>query len=379
MAPISQAPTALLAPGRWFPPTRLALDGWLRALPPGPHTAAFDWDNTCIFNDIGDAALRYQLEHLVLWHAPAALEALCTRRLAQGGAADGRAQDLVHDVCRAYAALWPSIARGQGASQRGGGAHQDFRAKLGALYEHVAHGAAATPARTAQAYALVAELWAPATAAVLRRHLGRVVAWGLAEPLGSGTWRSASPGRAGHSRWHFATGVRPHAEVAALMAAMQRRNVTPWVVSASDQRLVRAAAAALNYPLAPAHILGIRPGGRHLAPITYRSGKVAAIAAHLPQPPLFVAGDALTDLEMLTEIAATQVRLVIHRPSQAANLAALHAAAAQQAESGWPRTLLQGRDSRSGAFVSAATWASIKLDAAGPSGPGPPAPAPVRR
>ena len=77
LTPPHDVPIQLPA-GRWYPGHHAHLSAWMqqKTRQEGPKIAAFDWDNTCIFNDIGDAVWRYQLDRLQLRldprrHAPA--------------------------------------------------------------------------------------------------------------------------------------------------------------------------------------------------------------------------------------------------------------------------------------------------------------------
>jgi len=118
---------------------------------------------------------------------------------------------------------------------------------------------------------------------------------------------------------HFATQV--YAAQRELMQGLQAAGATPWIVSASNQWIVEAGAPYLG--IAPAQAVGIRlelEAGRLteqvIEPMTYRSGKVAAIETYIGQAPVLVMGDSLGDYEMLC--TATQLALVINPKDQGA-------------------------------------------------------------
>lgn len=105
---------------------------------------------------------------------------------------------------------------------------------------------------------------------------------------------------------------------AALVDRMLRAGVDVWIVSASSQHLVEAAAPLFG--VAPDHAVGIRAGvqdgrlsGETVGPITYRQGKVEAIDERVGRRPDFASGNSMADSEMLA--SAGQLALAIN-PSQ---------------------------------------------------------------
>lgn len=316
MAPIRQAPMLLPLSG-WFGPNHASL---CRFVQPGPkmpgRVAAFDWDNTCVFGDIGDAALAFQAEQLQLSMPAAALAARLNCLLAAMPAAKSTAA-LAHQLIEDYCALWPSIAAGKTGPLLGCQTHRRFAAGLKAIY---AQGC----------------MQAPQSAYLFAAQLCEAAPQGRAAELAAQvhTSRNASNLPA----------LAPYPEMISLFAALNHAGITPYVISASHEGLVRGAAKHFGYQVEPQHVFGMRP---HLAdgtyPATYGMGKVAVARQYLPRPPVLCAGDARTDLLLLTAFAETQVRLFVHRPKEAATLAALQA-----------RTdatlLVQGHDARTGHF-----------------------------
>lgn len=100
-----------------------------------------------------------------------------------------------------------------------------------------------------------------------------------------------------------------------LVHELQQAGVDVWIVSASSQYLVEAAAPSLG--IAPDHAIGIQAEvqngiltGRTQGPITYRQGKVEAIDQVIGRTPDFAAGNSMTDYEMLE--SASHLALVIN-------------------------------------------------------------------
>lgn len=373
MSSENQMPTPKLPQlpqGQWFPHNHAVLSRFL-AQPPTDATAAFDWDDTCIFSDIGTAAFVYQLDTLTLRLAPHVLAALWqsvvdkvsdpTQRLGY--------QAWLDDVCTAYAVLWPACIAAMAPVAATGAtlaAHHDFRVKLARLVALLSHtGDAAT---TAAAYAGMAAMWAGYSEQAVCAYVPAIVAHAQRQAQLQQPWQQASLGAAGAWSQQLPPAPRPYAEMHALFAALAAAGVGVYVVSASLQALVLGAVSLWQYACAPKNVIGMRlahaPGAqlhepimlpRMLpgAPLTYRQGKSDAIAQHLPTPPVLVAGDAMTDYEMLTH-SAVRVRLLLHRPPHAAPMAQLFAQAWQPPTNDVAvQTLAQGHDARTGGFTPA--------------------------
>jgi phosphoserine phosphatase len=95
-----------------------------------------------------------------------------------------------------------------------------------------------------------------------------------------------------------------YAGMRALVEAAKARGCEPWIVSASNEWVVRAAAPLVG--IAPEHAVGIRVAvaeGRLTStvvpPITYKNGKIVAIEQRIGRRPSLVSGDSSGDVEML--------------------------------------------------------------------------------
>ena len=217
-----------IAPGRWQADVYDALSAMLASTPSGA-LATFDWDNTCMTGDIGEAVL----------------------------------EDL-------------------DAADQGGRLHayEDMCVERG---KHVA-------------YAWCAFQIAQRSEPDVTRFAERTFKARLAD---------------GRMR------VRP--EIVDLIAAMHAAGWDVWVVSASEERLVKALAP--HYGIAPERVIGMRLATAngllqpHLdGPNTFRQGKVDAIDQRIGRRPTFAAGDAETDLEML---GSAKHRLFLDKRGQA--------------------------------------------------------------
>jgi phosphoserine phosphatase len=260
-----------------------------------PFLAAFDWDNTCIYNDIGDAVFDRLLRMLDVRLDAAELASL----LPQATLGVPRRDPLL-----------AALAAGRRGDREGAAA---FRAGMHALYEDLG------PAEGPHArYAWVAAVLAGRTGAELEGLADATIDEGLAAPLG--TERLAA---GGGREVAIARGLRPHAGIIRLARTLAAAGWDVRIVTASAAPLVRAFARRLG--LDPAWVHGVRlatdPSSgrlrpRILEPFPYAEGKVATLARFEGgRLPAFVAGDSPGDLPMLR--ACTGIRLVVERDPDA--------------------------------------------------------------
>ena len=206
--------TDRLMPARWEPDIHARLAALLDADHGPEPVATFDWDNTCVTGDIGEAVLE-DLDAADLGDRVAEYERQCAT------------------VGKRVAYAWCAY--------------------------QVAGRSAAEAAELAQ----------------------RAIATRLAD---------------GRMR------IRP--EIQSLMRSLEARGIAVWIVSASEERLVRAFAPM--YGIDPERVIGMRLAEergvlqpRLDGPNTYRQGKVDAIDLRIGRRPVLAAGDAETDIEML--------------------------------------------------------------------------------
>ena len=288
--------------------------------PAAPPVAVFDFDNTLIRNDIGTASAWHLLSEDGLiapsdWGAtspfltPAATDAL---RLACGEHPAGQPLPTSSDRDCAEALV---------------GLYLDRRTPDGAAAFDGRHDRLRMKPRSAW----FAQILAGQPPAALEAEIDRAIDRALAAPVGA--TRSVA-GRDGLEAW-----IRVDDRNVDLLRTLQAAGFDVWVVSASPQHVVAPFARRLGVDAD--HVVGVRtlvdPAGL-LTPdlagcgpvvdgentlMTFREGKRCWInkaifgddgpAAVEPGPrrPLFVAGDATTDLEMLLD--AAELRLVVDR------------------------------------------------------------------
>src|SRR5665647_1279734 len=107
-----QATDTLGVTENWFPDNLALINSRLKEISarntPGKPVAVFDFDNTCVFRDVGQAVFRYQLLQLRYRIAP---EQLAEILPTLPGDLAGRPLAIVTStLMQAYQQLWPLIA-----------------------------------------------------------------------------------------------------------------------------------------------------------------------------------------------------------------------------------------------------------------------------
>ncbi|MFJ6796229.1 haloacid dehalogenase-like hydrolase [Streptomyces sp. NPDC091268] len=287
--------------------------------------AVFDWDNTVVKNDVGDATLFWLLRNGRI-RQPARGDWSTTSRYLTPAAASALA-----DACGALARPGDPLPTG---APRGTGCADELNAVYGTGATRA--GAAAFAGwdhRTIEpAYAWLAQLTQGWTAREVRGFAAAARSENLAAPVGAVQ-------RVGSST---ATGwVRYYDQQKELIASLRKAGFDVWISSASPQPVVEVWAEGVG--IGADHVLGIRntttPAGRfttHLkgcgsvpdgadSMVTYIDGKrcwinqevfkVRGAAAERVQPAarrqVFAAGDSDTDVSFLRD--ATALRLVVNR------------------------------------------------------------------
>jgi hypothetical protein len=297
--------------------------------PVHPPVAVFDWDNTMMKNDIGDATFWWALQQQALRAPP-----------------DGqwrRSSPLLSDAAVEVLTQACPVTPG-GAVPTGALACADALRGIygeGKLPDH----SPAFPIETSQTlhapYAFGAELFAGHTADEVRALAASALAAGEAEyqlhraDLAQATQRVGSGKETSY--------VHIYEAMHNLVSTLQVRGFDVWVVSASMQELAETAAAEVGVPAD--HVVGVRLledaqgrktpdiadcGGMGLnRVIPFDSGKRCWINKAIfkldeekqlqaqPEPgvrPVLAAGDSDTDVAMVDDASA--VHLVIHRHKQ---------------------------------------------------------------
>ena len=323
-----------------------ALNEMLRGVRRG-EIAVFDWDNTCIFNDIGEALLR-RLTFGLEYRMDAATMAAMVPDVIQGvGHVLVRGQPfplkkMKDAVFSAYKHLKKTTA---GAGRGVDGNYRVFTSGLLALNRALEE----TPGigcgfaypwvnRLLQGLPL-SEFDRLAATVIGKELLEPIVRHGLVDPL---------------RRWRYdwTGGIRLYQEMRDLAACWQARGGRVVVSTASNRQLVEKMIAMTGFPCRQVVGMELKVAGDRfdgaMAPglrPNLGQGKVANLRSRLGREPAFVAGDSNNDVEMLTAFRSTRLRLVIDRRA-GGGIASL----VRRAESGEKGFLAQPIDRRLGSF-----------------------------
>jgi phosphoserine phosphatase len=334
--------------GNWYPDNLNAIQRALNAVGtnPGPDrpAAVFDFDNTCVFRDVGQAVYRMQLTGLRYRLRPEELAAILPDGVEEiGGKPLAAVRSMLLD---AYTSLWPLIEQNEQARARTLPEYRLFTALLLWLT-----AATRRDARFGSPFVLpfMGRLLAGYTLEELRRFAAEVLRTAQAEPLAEERLQAEAPAPIGPVEAGLPTGLQAQAEMRQLIRTLGEGGIDCYVVSASTEWVVREAVRQLGFAVAEERIFGIRVGldgaGRLTTadpekyPVTYRQGKVEVIERFVKRTPILVAGDADTDYDMLT-LPGVRLRLLINR-----NLNSLIASLYNRSD-----ILLQGLDLRTGRF-----------------------------
>ncbi|MDD2464562.1 MAG: hypothetical protein PHI97_11250 [Desulfobulbus sp.] len=306
--------------------------------------AIFDFDNTCIFRDIGQALFRFQVQHLCYRIKPGELAAILPQET--GELAGIPVSFIRSTLLAAYTNLWPLIQQGHIES-----AQQTSDYALFATLLLWCTDMARKAEHLGPRYVLpfMGKMLSGFTTNELRQLAQEVVDKVVLEPLVEETLEVEAPQPIGRISASYSLGLHAYPEMLALMQQLEALGIERYVISASTEWLVEGAAPRLGFAVDADHIYGIRvqlAEGDRLTindspayPTTYREGKAEIITRRIKGTPVLVAGDADTDYEMLT-LPDVPIRLLINR-RQSGLIASLYQS---------PGVLLQGVDLTKGCF-----------------------------
>ena len=337
-----------LASGNWYPENLARIQQTLADLPPQRGTrhrvAVFDFDNTCVYRDVGQAVFFHQLTGLRYRLSPDQF-----RELLPAGLDDlaGRSMAAINDALSgAYQNLWPFIAKNTEADAS---TRPDYRLFTTLLLWFTDQARKDERLGPRYVLPLMGKLLAGYSLDELRQFAGLVIDQALQEPLAKKTLAYDAGPQLGELTAGHSLGLHAHDEMRQLMHLLRQQQVCCYVVSASTEWLVEEAVKRLGFPVAADCVYGIRVAldDRNVLttqspqdyPVTFREGKAAIIKRYIQSEPLLVAGDADTDYEMLT-LADVPLRLLINR-NQPGLISSLYQD---------PRILLQGLDLQTGRF-----------------------------
>jgi phosphoserine phosphatase len=313
-----------------------------------PEVAVFDFDNTCIFGDIGEAVLRWQLEHKAFrFDAHRLLEMLTP---------PPNAPVMLRDKTPLLPFFAQMIDNFERMMAKDKDAQHHFLIQMFHLYNE---GTVTEGLGAPYTYFLCAQLLSGYQIEEVHKLVNHVAAQEGIHAGKTKIWRNDNHKMMGPQKVQYKMGIKAQPEIIDLMKALKRARVTPHIVTASCQHIVTPLLRLWKYPVSPMHLFGIRQQtlGDKLTeipmpnyPLPIEHGKVELIRQELSQEPILVAGDSSNDLPMLTSFETTEIRLIMHRPNK--GLDHLYSAAVQDGQPAkqLPATILQGRDEKTGKF-----------------------------
>ncbi len=343
-----QTTSSFNAEGNWFPNNLTLINSRIKEISTATTTtqpvAIFDFDNTCIFRDVGQAVFRYQLLQLRYHITPDQLEAILPTQ--QATLAGRPMATVIASLLAAYRRLWPLIAKKESEQARQLPEYRLFTALLLWFTDKARKDAHLGPR-----YVLpfMGKLLAGQSLPELQQLATDVLDAVMAEPLAEKTIAFDAPEPLGRIETSYPLGLHAQQEMKGLMQMLQNQGIACYVVSASTEWLVEEAVRLLEFPVSKERIFGIRvsldAGGLLTTqdpesyPVTFREGKTEIIRQFIDGAPILVAGDADTDFEMLT-LPGVAIRLLINR-NQTGLISTLYHE---------PDILLQGLDLQTGRF-----------------------------
>ena len=325
-----------------------ALNGFLAGVRSG-DSAVFDWDNTCIFGDIGEAVLRHQTLRLEFKFGPEHLREIIPDRV--------NGIDHIHSNGRIMAlpavkgqivSAYEKIFGRDPARIRASAAYRDFSAGLLALNR----GLEETPGIGCEfAYPWAIHFLRGFTPDDVRRLTGTV----MDSELPAAIRRRQMPDERHRMLYRWTEGIRSFPEMIDLARCLRNAGCRIIISTASNPLLIEAMAQRTGF--AADQVIGMAariengmlsgtllPGP---AP-NFGSGKTENLRRLLDNGPSFAAGDSSGDYEMMTEFPATRLKLLIRR-ERPGKMASLY----QKVLAGDPGYLLQDVDRETGKFSAA--------------------------
>jgi phosphoserine phosphatase len=281
----SDVDESVLALGAWEPHVHQALTDLIRKHgvesegydPRRPPLAIIDCDDTLIHNDLGEAMLRFMVTRRRLrtdrgfWHV----------------LPDKMGRD-------AITAAYKAVAGRSDAEVMDTAAYRRYRAGLIGVYENLRES------NIEEAYLFAARILKGLHERTVAELVEEVIDYELSRPLGTEDIEDGPP----FSGMGVPSGIRVYLEMLDLLRALEAYGFQTWIVSASNQYVVRALARRLNFP--EERVLGIElqmQGGsmtdRPVEPWPVGEGKLEAFLDTVGRSPLLVIGDSMGDFELL--------------------------------------------------------------------------------
>lgn len=260
--------------------------------------AVFDFDNTCILNDIGELFSHFLIDEMLYRYDLNDFWDLVHPD-------DGR--DTLYDITQKALQI-PAAKRAQSL------AYEHYLYEMGALY-----GRRLNRAGKADCYQWAVRLHVGMTEQQIHAHSNQAIRREMARSIERQKRLHPLPNLQDPTLpahpVSIGRGIRMFEEIYTLIQTLKANNFDVWVVSATNIWTVRAFAQLFG--ISPDRVLGnsLLTGPNEILtsetilPVLFRQGKVEAIHKYIGRTPALALGDSDTDLEMLVE--ATDLSVVI--------------------------------------------------------------------
>ncbi len=278
--------------------------------------AVFDFDNTCIFRDIGQAVFRYQCSYFRFRLSPEQFAGFLPQK---NIALHGRPlQEITARLGNLYSYLWQTLSE-----QPAPPSSLVELKQFSILLQWFVQQARKDEQLGAPCVLLfLCNLLAGFSVTELKCLADEVIDQVSKETLVSEQETIILDDPVGIISVSYEKGLKPFPEIQTLMRWLTGRGVRCLVISASTSWLVEQAVKRFDFPVDMHDVYGIRcqltpediltPNLPENYPVTYRQGKADIINRFINKTPLLVAGDADTDYEMLT-LPDVPLKLIVNR------------------------------------------------------------------
>ena len=341
-----------------------------------PPYAVLDWDQTCAHFDVEEALMRYQMFHLRYKMTKEQFASLLQDEI--NGVThltenfhNKSLADINHDLINDYNLLYDQFIGSHGTMTyeeiQNTPHYKDFVAKLPFLYS----GYCNTPGiGDDYGYPWLLYLFAGHTIEQVKVMAGEAISYELSNQLSKQTLQSPATlqTKAGITDFSYKSGLRIIPEMQDLISTFKSNGIDVFIVSASFKPVVEvfSGIGTFGYNVSPDHIIAMEldldNDGKILPEYkagwvkTFRQGKVEAINIAIKAglkknwDPLFSAGDSDGDYEMSTGFPDMKLSLIWNRAKDG-DIGKLCNMAIEQANSGKPRFILQGRNENTGVVM----------------------------
>jgi phosphoserine phosphatase len=347
-------------------------DWFIKKYGPTHPVAVYDWDNTCIYNDIMETMFRFQMFNLQyamdkeafnVIIPEAAGKTLKDSNVLKLSADYGNVvlADLAADLEADYAFLYDNYIGTKKMTLdeiKATSEYKDFVVKLPFMYD----GLTDTPEIAAEySYPWVCFLCEGMTKSEVQKLALIALNDALVRKSEKITMKAPTDlaRKAAVASYTYKAGIRLAQGIIDMILKQRATGWELWVVTASFEPVIQAVAAINGYGFPEDRVIGVRlqsdASGKYLAKLseepgyelTQRMGKATVIRNFIKQAPLFVAGDSDGDFEMMTQFPETKLIYLVNR-LKGGDIGTLYKEALPGTAKPGRVVLLQGRNENTG-------------------------------